>query len=207
MSSGDDGRGIDQAPGGMRRWFAIEGVVGAGKTTTAKLAAGRLGIQAILEHPDDHPLLRAYQQNPKLYALETELIFMVMHRSYIKEASHAEDLISDFSPAKDMIFGELALHGEDINLLKRVDERLWLGAESPTLAIFLDVPIAECLRRVQGRGRSYETDLNGSYLERLREGYLTCLSTLAKRVVKLELDGDETPSDVAIAVSGLISET
>jgi deoxyadenosine/deoxycytidine kinase len=181
----------------MPRWLAVEGIVGAGKTTTAVLAAEQLGIPSILERPDEHPLLGAYHESPERYALETELIFMAMHRHCVREAGGVEDMLSDFSPAKDLIFAALTLGGDDMDVLQLVDGRLWPGAESPSVAVFLDVPIAECLRRAKERGRWYEVDLSEPYLERLRERYMKDLSILAKRVIKIDLDGDEQPSEVA----------
>jgi deoxyguanosine kinase len=189
----------------MPRWFAVEGVIGAGKTSTVELAAARLGMQAILERPDEHPLLGVYHQSPEEYAFETELIFMAMHRHEIRRAGDVDDMLSDFAPGKDIIFGALALSDDDLASLKFVDRQLWAAGEGPTAAIFLDVPIAECLRRVRSRGRAYEDDLSRQYLGRLRERYMADLWTLADEVIKVDLDGTETPSEVAGTVCGLIS--
>jgi len=189
----------------MGRWVAVEGVVGTGKTTTVDLVAGGLGMEVILEHPDEHPLLGAYHQSPERYAFETELIFMAMHRHHIRQAGLVADLLTDFAPAKDIVFGALVLGDNELATLKYVHQHLWAGGEKPTMVLFLDVPIVECVRRVKGRGRPYEAALTRSFLERLRERYLTDLNTLGDCVVKVDLDGTETRHEVAKVAADLIA--
>jgi deoxyguanosine kinase len=188
----------------MPRWFAVEGVIGAGKTTTVELAAPALdGVRAIVEQIDDHPFLAGYHRDPAAYAFETELVFMALHRYQIGPPP-STDFLTDYTPEKELVFGAATLGEEDLAMLGRIRERVWRDLGPPSLAIFLDVPTEECLRRVRLRGRPYELELGGPFLERLREGYLGRLSDLADRVVRLGLNGTETPAQVARLVCDLI---
>jgi deoxyguanosine kinase len=186
-------------------WYAIEGLVGAGKTTTTQLVAPNLRLRAVVEQTDKHPFLAAYYRDPHRFAFETELVFMMIHLHQIKEASGA--ILSDFSPAKNIIYAERQLRGPDLVLLQKVDQRLWRDLPRPRVAIFLDVPPKICLERIRRRGRVFEQGLTLAYLESLRDGYLARLSTLAIEIVRIELVGDELPEHVAARVADQVAQT
>lgn len=185
----------------MLKWFAIEGLVGAGKTTTAELIGADLGIPTILEEIERHPFLDDYYRDPSRFALETELAFMAIHMHQIKHASHLQAIVSDFAPAKNPIYGEVNLSASDAAFLRRTDEQVWEELPRPDIAIFLDVPAETCVERVRLRGRPMEQGLTLEQLEQLRSAYMSGLERLARRVVRLELDGRESPEEVAMVTS------
>jgi deoxyadenosine/deoxycytidine kinase len=183
------------------RWLAIEGLVGAGKTTTAELMGANLTGSVVLERIEQHPFLDDYYRAPDRFALETELAFIAIHLHQVKCAADRRALISDFSPAKNPIYGEVNLSMSDAAFLWRTEDYLWKDLQRPEVAIFLDVPPATCLERVRRRGRSMEQGLTVGQLERLRSAYISNLGRLAGDVVRLELNGDESPEEVARVVS------
>jgi deoxyguanosine kinase len=185
----------------MPRWIVIEGVVGTGKTTTAKLIGANLKIPTILEEVERHPFLDDYYRDPGRFALETELAFMAIHLHQIKQASHLQAIVSDFSPAKNPIYGEVNLSVSDAAFLRRTDEQVWEGLPRPDIAIFLDVPAETCLKRVRLRGRPMEQGLTLEQLAQLHRVYMAGLECLAGHVVRLELDGRESPEEVAALAS------
>jgi deoxyadenosine/deoxycytidine kinase len=189
----------------MPRWQAVEGLVGAGKTTTVEILASRRETPAIFERADEHPLLRSYHDSPPAYALETELIFMAMHRHDVRRARDLDPILTDFSPAKDVVFAGPFVSSDVLDLLERVARALWRETPGPNVTVFLDVPVAECVRRIQRRGREYEAAMTPHFLEQLRESYLSRFVTLGAVVKKLDLDGTESPAEVANAVSGLFA--
>lgn len=126
---------------------------------------------------------------------------MAIHMHQIKRVSHLQTIVSDFSPAKNPIYGAVNLSASDAAFLQRTDEQLWEGLRRPEVAIFLDVPPSVCLERIHRRGRSMEQGLNVVQLEQLRGAYISNLERLAIRVVQLELDGDKSPEEVARVVS------
>jgi deoxyguanosine kinase len=180
-------------------WLAIEGVIGAGKTTTTSLLAGPTGLEARLERLDEHPFLEAYYRDPARHAVHTELAFMLMQAWQVGEAGRA--LITDFAPAKNLVFAGLWLGGEDVRFLEQAERRLWRGLRPPDLTVFLDVPPPVCLERLRGRGRAFEAGLTEGELIDIRRSYLASLDSLGSEVSVIELDGSEAPERVAKLVA------
>jgi deoxyadenosine/deoxycytidine kinase len=181
-------------------WLATEGIVGAGKTTTAELLAERPDLTAILERYDLHPLLGSYYADPARFALETELVFMVLQAHQVGTAAVSSGLVSDFAPAKNFVFARLSCDAADLGLLESVDRRLWRDLPQPDLTVVLDVPAEVCLERVIRRGRAYEQGLTVTDLERIRDGYEASLQELGGEVKRIDLDGGESRAEVAAAV-------
>lgn len=181
-------------------WLAVEGVVGAGKTTTAGLVGQLSGVEAALERLDEHPFLEAYYRDPSRYAVETELAFMLIQMRQLRESLDDGSLITDFAPAKNMIFARLETGGDDLRLLETADARLWRDMPPPDMTAVLDVPLEVCRERLVSRGRSYEQRLGLDDLDRIRDGYLKALDSLGTTVTRIELTGAESPAEVAEAV-------
>lgn len=184
-------------------WLAIEGLVGAGKTTTTELVSGETGLHGVIERSEEHPFLEAYYRDPERYAIETEIAFMLLQVHQVRDLHPAGNLVSDFSPAKNLIFARTNCTEEDQRFLERLDARLWADLPRPDLAVLLDVPVETCLARIASRGRSYEQGIRTADLERLRTEYLSSLETLGVAVELIVLDGTESREDVATAVTQL----
>lgn len=184
-------------------WLAIEGLIGAGKTTTVELLAVSTGVAAVIERSDLHPFLDSYYADPQHVAIETEVGFMLIQRHQLRDPALPLDRISDFSPAKNMVFARTVCSREELDLLRDVEAKLWQGIAEPDLTIFLEVPIQVCMERIRLRGRPYEQQLTVSDLERLAKGYMGSLGNLGARTEKIELDGSETPAAVAGRVASL----
>jgi deoxyguanosine kinase len=183
-------------------WYAIEGLIGAGKSTTATLAASALGMCAALEQADTHPFLARYYRDPQRFALETELAFMAIHLHQVKRTSGS--IVSDFSPAKNLIFGECRLGDHDMGTLREISKLIWRDLLQPSVAFFLDVPVDICLERIQRRALPFERSITLRDLEALREGYVANFSELGVDVVRIALTGHESPERVAEDVTARI---
>jgi deoxyadenosine/deoxycytidine kinase len=181
-------------------WLCIEGVIGAGKTTTAELIAERHGVAVIQEIFDQHPLLAAYYRDRQRFALETELVFTALRAHAAKIAVLGSPVVSDFSPAKTSVFAGLVLAEDDQAALAAVDERLWAGQVWPETAVFLDVPADRCLERLRWRNRPFEREVQVRDLDALRERYLQELDSLGQEVIRISLDGTESADAVGDAV-------
>jgi deoxyguanosine kinase len=184
-------------------WLAIEGIIGAGKTTTAELISARGGLQGVLERSADHPFLEAYYRDPQRYAIETEIMFMLLQVHQLRDLNPISSWVSDFSLAKNLIFARMNCTGADLKFLESIDERLRADFEPPDLVVFLDVPAEVCLSRIGRRGRGYEQGIRMNDLAQLRVAYLSSLETLGVTVKSLALDGGESPAAVASAVTAL----
>lgn len=178
-------------------WIAIEGIIGAGKTTIARLLGEHLKWPVIFEHVERHPLIDAYYGDPRRFALETELVFMALRLHEAKRFESKRAVVSDFSPAKTLIFGGLQLEQPDLALVAQIDEHLWAARPRPSLTIFLDIPADECLIRLRERGRPFERGIETDFLEELRHAYMARFDTLGAKVVRMRFDGREAPDHVA----------
>ncbi len=167
---------------------AIEGCIGSGKSTTARMLADHLSCGVLLEQTADHPFLAEFYSEPSQNALETELGFVLLHYHRLKSAQAEQRLVTDFSPGKDLVFGKMNLQGTDFELFNHVYRALTDRLNKPRVAIYLDLPLELLMERIRKRGRPYEQGIPKSYLEGLRESYFANLSELGQtvRVVKVE---------------------
>src|SRR4051794_32043403 len=94
--------------------ISVEGCIGAGKSTTARLVAESLGWGAVLEQTSAHPFLDAFYSDTALYALETELAFVLVHYHQLHPLGRSARFVSDFSPVKDLVFAEMNLPSRDL---------------------------------------------------------------------------------------------
>jgi deoxyguanosine kinase len=187
-------------------WLAIEGLIGAGKTTTTELLAGSTDLSAVIERSEDHPFLKAYYADPRHAAIETELAFMLIQRHQLRDRALKLDRVSDFSPGKNLIFARMVCSKDELQLLQDFEAKLWAGIPGPDLTVFIEVPASVCLERIAQRGRVYEQGLSVSDLERLATAYADALPDLGRRVETIQLDGTESEGAVAelvAAVAGL----
>jgi deoxyguanosine kinase len=186
-------------------YVAIEGCIASGKSSTAALLAEHLGYEQVKEQTTQHPFIAQFYADIEKFAFETELAFVLIHYHQLHQLREA-DIIADFSPAKDVIFAELNLKGEELEMFMSLYEMLRGRIPQPDIAIFLDVPVEECQRRSIARGRPFEAELKMEYLEKLREQYLQRLNLLGKEVRVLEVHPKKSQDEVAIAVKRLIEE-
>lgn len=186
-------------------YIAIEGCIASGKSSTAALVAERLGFAQVKEQTAQHPFIAQFYADPERFALETELAFALIHYHQLHQLNDA-DIVADFSPAKDVVFAEMNLGGEELAMFMSLYEMLSSRVPQPHVAIFLDLPVEECRRRCIARGRPFEAGIKLEYLERLREFYLQHLKRLGREVRVLEVHPKESQDEVASAVKNLLDE-
>lgn len=176
---------------------AIEGCMAAGKSTTARLIAQSLNWPLVLEETDSHPFLQDFYSDPNRYALETELVFILIHYHQLNPLRQRTDLVSDFSPGKDLIFARMNLSGEDLTKFEDLYTWLLRRIQMPTLAIFLRVPVDELMRRIKERGRPYEMHIPKDYVKRLEEFYEQDMHELGQDVRIIDVSPGESGEEVA----------
>jgi deoxyguanosine kinase len=157
------------------RFIAVEGPIGAGKTTLARRLAERLGGEPLLEDPDANPFLARFYEDMARYALPTQLFFLFQRFEQLRAvAQHdlfARVRVADFLLEKDPLFAGLTLAGDELALYQRLYDALALRAPRPDLVIYLQAGPRTLAERVRRRAVEYERAIEADYLERLADAY------------------------------------
>lgn len=156
-------------------FIAIEGVIGAGKTTLSTLLAERQQARLVLEEFEDNPFLPRFYQDRARYAFQTQLSFLASRFNQQRNLA-AKDLfhdltISDYLFDKDRIFARINLNDEELALYDRIYSIMSSIATKPDLVIFLQCSVEKLMDNIYRRGRSYERNISPDYLAELNEAY------------------------------------
>jgi len=157
------------------RYIAVEGVIGVGKTSLAKLLAERLDAKLILEEPEANPFLEDFYRDPRRYAFQTQIYFLVSRYKELKEKTQPdlfhEGLVCDYLFQKDRIFANINLNDRELQLYDQVAPLLERDLAGPDLVVYLQANPEVLLERIDQRGRAYERLMDPKYIATLVEAY------------------------------------
>lgn len=161
--------------GAPPRYIAVEGPIGAGKTTLARRLAETFGHEPLLEKAEENPFLEDFYRHRARNALATQLHFLFQRVRQL-EALRQADLfaggrVADFLIEKDQLFARLNLEPNEYALYQIIFERLVPSTPRPDLVIYLQAPVDVLHERVQRRGVPFEQLMERRYLEQLNECY------------------------------------
>ena len=156
-------------------FIAIEGVIGAGKTSLANLLAKERNAKLVLEEFKDNPFLDKFYIDRERYAFQTQLTFLAsrfqqQQNIYLKDLFQSS-VISDYIFDKDRIFARINLNGDELALYDKIFQIMSFKAPKPDLVIYLQSSLDRLLHNIHKRGRSYEKDMDPDYLNELNEAY------------------------------------
>lgn len=156
-------------------FIAIEGVIGAGKTSLAQLLAKRKNARIVLEEFEDNPFLPKFYEDRERYAFQTQLTFLAsrfkqQQKMMNKDLFH-ELTISDYIFDKDRIFARLNLDEDELALYDNIYNIMAGIAPQPDLVIFIQSSVERLLNNIEKRGRSYERHITPEYLTELNDAY------------------------------------
>ena len=159
----------------LPKFIAVEGPIGAGKTTLTKLLADSFGYDTFLEQPTENPFLPDFYINPSQAALGTQLFFLFQRVKQIQELKQ-EDIfssskVSDFLLDKDRLFAKVTLSAEELKLYEQIYNYLSIDLPTPDLVIYLQAETKTLYERVMHRGIEMEKTITFDYLELLNETY------------------------------------
>lgn len=163
-------------------YIAIEGNIGAGKTSLASKLAGDFNAKLILERFKDNPFLPKFYQDPARYAFPLEMSFLADRYQQLLEDITQFDLfkdcvIADYEVYKSLIFAKVTLAEEEYNLYKKLFHLMYKELPRPDIYVYLYQDTERLLENIRKRGRSYEKDIGAEYLKKINDGYFEFIKT------------------------------
>lgn len=157
------------------RYIAIEGVIGAGKTSLAKKLSERLNAKLILENFEDNPFLEKFYQDPSGYAFHTQMYFLMSRYKQLQEVKQTDMFhdffIADYIFEKDKIFAYLNLQDDELKLYEKIVTLIEKNIVLPDLIIYLQSSLERLMKNIKHRDRDIEKEIREDYIKDLNEGY------------------------------------
>jgi len=191
------------------KYIAIEGVIGVGKTTLARLLEPHFKASVLLEVFEENPFLAHFYEDRERYALQTQLFFLLSryHQQHqaVPDALRRGALLSDYTFAKDELFAWLNLKDDELAMYGRVHAALGEKIPKPDLIVYLDAAHEVTMRRIMLRDRPYERNMDPNYIKEVSAAYKAWLSNLEDTAVltidTTELDFLANEADLAHVIS------
>ena len=156
-------------------YIAIEGPIGVGKTSLAKLLSKRLNAKLILEKFEDNPFLSEFYDDPTRFAFQTQLFFLLQRYQQQQDIRQVDMfhnlLISDYMFIKDRLFASLNLDDKEMNLYDSIANMMERNVINPDLIIYLQADTASLMKNIDKRGRNFESNISYEYINELNEIY------------------------------------
>jgi deoxyguanosine kinase len=160
---------------GEKRYIAVEGPIGVGKTTLANMLATALDGDLLLERTEDNPFLKKFYQDRRRYALQAQLFFLVTRYQQQKELNQLglfqRIIVSDHLFDRDRIFAHINLDKDELRLYDAIYALLQARITKPDLVILLQARPEILKERIRTRGKRRERDISLEYLEEVAEAY------------------------------------
>ncbi len=197
------------------RHIAIEGNIGAGKTTLCQMIERDFNCRLILEQFADNPFLPYFYENPERFAFPVELFFMTERHKQLQEELTQSDLfrqviITDYFFIKTLLFAKNNLNSEEYRLFQRLFYILNTSFPKPELVVFLHRPVDNLMNLIKLRGRSYELDIEPAYLLDIQNAYFEYFKTeqsLPILIIDMEkVDFQNNPKHYEMVVDSLKSK-
>lgn len=157
------------------RYIVVEGVIGAGKTTLARIFSERFNGRLVLEEFEQNPFLERFYQDPPRWAFPTQLSFLAsrfrQQKRLLDRDLFQRVVISDYAFDKDRIFAHLNLKGDELHLYETLYTLMQPSTPTPDLVIYLQSTPERLMKNIRLRGRSYEENMDAGYIEALNEAY------------------------------------
>jgi deoxyguanosine kinase len=157
-------------------YFVIEGVIGVGKTTLARMLQPSFDANLLLEVFEENPFLNDFYSDRARYAFQTQIFFLLSryHQqnngvpALIKDGRH---IIGDYTFDKDSLFARINLKGDELEMYYRVHEALGEKITPPNLVVYLRASTRTLMQRIALRDRPYERQMERDYIASLNQAY------------------------------------
>jgi len=159
----------------LPQYIAVEGVIGAGKSSLAQLLAGRLEADLLLEDAADNPFLADFYKDRRRYAFPTQMFFLLsryrQQQQLLERDLFVERIVSDYIFEKDILFASVNLPEREIGLYRKIASVLRRDVSPPDLVIYLQASTRVLMERIRKRNRAFEKPIDDDYVDELNEAY------------------------------------
>ena len=171
-------------------FIAIEGNIGAGKTSLSNKMAHDFNAKLILERFADNPFLPKFYEDPKRYAFTLEMSFLADRYQQISDDLSQLDLfkdfiVSDYDVFKSLIFSKITLPEDEFILYRKLFYQVYKDIAKPDLYVYLYQNTTRLQENIKRRGRDYEQNIDSDYLDKINSGYLEFLKSQTELKVKI----------------------
>jgi deoxyguanosine kinase len=177
-------------------YIAIEGVIGVGKTTLARMLQNTFDAEVLLEVFEENPFLSDFYGDRARYAFQTQIFFLLsryhqQNNNVPKVLAEGKNLISDYTFAKDALFAGINLKGDELDMYHRVHEALGEKIPKPDLLVYLQATTETLMNRITFRDRPYERQMERSYIDELNKAYDEFFSKPFDQTPVLKIDSND----------------
>lgn len=177
-------------------YVAIEGVIGVGKTTLARLLQPAFDAELILEVFEENPFLSDFYSDRERYAFQTQIFFLLsryhqQRRTVHEMVSTGKNVIADYTFAKDSLFARINLKGDELDMYYKVHEALAEKIQKPDLLVYLQATTDTLMQRIALRDRPYERQMERAYINELNIAYDDFFSRQFEDMTVLIVDTNE----------------
>lgn len=165
-------------------FIAVEGPIGAGKTTLTTMLAAELGLPIIKEIVEENPFLGKFYQNMDDWSFQLEMFFLCNRYKQLEDTvleyiDKGKAVISDYHIYKNLIFGERTLKGTKRDKYREIYHVLTDDLPKPNIILYIRADLDTLLTRIAKRGRSFEAEMDNAYLQQVIEDYDSAMASLA----------------------------
>ncbi|WP_338541694.1 deoxynucleoside kinase [Paenibacillus tundrae] len=165
-------------------FIAVEGPIGAGKTTLATMLSQELNLPLVKEIVEENPFLASFYQDIDEWSFQLEMFFLCNRFKQLEDtgAHYVQQhtpVISDYHIYKNMIFAERTLKGTKRDKYRQIYHLLTDDLPKPNVVLYIEAELATLMYRINKRGRSFEQDMDPGYMEQLIADYKTGMAYLA----------------------------
>lgn len=187
----------------MHDYIAIEGNIGAGKTSLAEKYAAEINARIVLEQFADNPFLPQFYTDRDRYAFPLELFFVAERFQQLKDTLNKQDLfqtttVADYIFIKSLLFARVNLTEDEFKLYQRLFQIIHSTLPEPDVLVYLHCDVERLLKNISKRGRDYEQNISSEYLTSIQNTYFDYFKTVSSfpiliiNVTKADFVKDET---------------
>ncbi len=171
-------------------YIAIEGNIGAGKTSLAKMISDEFNARIVLERFADNPFLPKFYKDKERYAFSLEMSFLADRYQQLSDDLAQFDLfknliVSDYYIFKSLIFAQVTLHKDEYQLYRKMFNLMYKEISKPDLYVYLYQNTDRLLQNIKKRGREYEQNITPEYLQKIHDGYTSFIKTQQTLNIKI----------------------